>query len=844
MTPFVGMDDQARIYSLKSISESTKTNFLSVSGVTDKEEFLKQAKARQQRRNTTSDKQKRKSSILKSLAILDINENDDDYKPENNFENPQPRGRYLRRESVIKHHLEANSKGMQPIAHFSTGDKSDYGSDYDSGMEQEERRRRRYMRRGSVTKYSLDAAIAQSQETASKSAVRTLPPPPTNSFKSDRRSGSMKDETSCTTSSTHSTTSSSRSASSIDLNSRNLENTGRGHRTSGVPLPDDGMHSNVGGAYDSEMEQAERQRRRYMRRGSVTKYSLDSAIAQSQESGPKVAVRRPLPPPPSNSFSSDRRLDFLENETSYARRPLSDKHSTTKSYNPAPGDDLYSENLDDSGHGRRTCGVPLPKDGINSNLNDSGRVGRSIALLNSRNLENTGRGHRTSGVPLPDDGMHSNVGGAYDSEMEQAERQRRRYMRRGSVTKYSLDSAIAQSQESGPKVAVRRPLPPPPSNSFSSDRRLDFLENETSYARRPLSDKHSTTKSYNPAPGDDLYSENLDDSGHGRRTCGVPLPKDGINSNLNDSGRVGRSIALRGDDLYSENIDDSGHVSHLKSPRLLRKQKETLNSSKLKTSLSRAPLPKPQAIHKKHKKTSNRKSAKTKTRDLQGENSSPSEKDEVLEPSKHKHHDHKPNRVSSLTKAFEKMKNTATTVTATARSTFASSSASRYPPATTKNGCLKKEDGKPSAFPKKIRFGHLVITEFPIILGDNPAVTAGAPVTIDWTPQNESSFSITAYEQSKPERRRRRKLLISVSNRAILLLAAGYSIDEIANASINAQQIKFSRQESVQNQSWDRVNMFMENTNDALRGMVTTPGKKLKALIVKPMQHSETARTA
>ena len=680
MTPFVGMDDQARIYSLKSISESTKTNFLSVSGVTDKEEFLKQAKARQQRRNTTSDKQKRKSSILKSLAILDINENDDDYKPENNFENPQPRGRYLRRESVIKHHLEANSKGMQPIAHFSTGDKSDYGSDYDSGMEQEERRRRRYMRRGSVTKYSLDAAIAQSQETASKSAVRTLPPPPTNSFKSDRRSGSMKDETSCTTSSTHSTTSSSRSASSIDLN--------------------------------------------------------------------------------------------------------------------------------------------------------------------SRNLENTGRGHRTSGVPLPDDGMHSNVGGAYDSEMEQAERQRRRYMRRGSVTKYSLDSAIAQSQESGPKVAVRRPLPPPPSNSFSSDRRLDFLENETSYARRPLSDKHSTTKSYNPAPGDDLYSENLDDSGHGRRTCGVPLPKDGINSNLNDSGRVGRSIALRGDDLYSENIDDSGHVSHLKSPRLLRKQKETLNSSKLKTSLSRSPLPKPQAIHKKHKKTSNRKSAKTKTRDLQGENSSPSEKDEVLEPSKHKHHDHKPNRVSSLTKAFEKMKNTATTVTATARSTFASSSASRYPPATTKNGCLKKEDGKPSAFPKKIRFGHLVITEFPIILGDNPAVTAGAPVTIDWTPQNESSFSITAYEQSKPERRRRRKLLISVSNRAILLLAAGYSIDEIANASINAQQIKFSRQESVQNQSWDRVNMFMENTNDALRGMVTTPGKKLKALIVKPMQHSETARTA
>jgi hypothetical protein len=87
--------------------------------------------------------------------------------------------------------------------------------------------------------------------------------------------------------------------------------------------------------------------------------------------------------------------------------------------------------------------------------------------------------------------------------------------------------------------------------------------------------------------------------------------------------------------------------------------------------------------------------------------------------------------------------------------------------------------------------------------------------------------------------------LISVSSRAILLLAAGYSIDDIADASINAQQIKFSRQESMQaNQFREGVSLLMENTNDALNGMMQNTGKKLKALITKPVQHSETARTA
>lgn len=135
----------------------------------------------------------------------------------------------------------------------------------------------------------------------------------------------------------------------------------------------------------------------------------------------------------------------------------------------------------------------------------------------------------------------------------------------------------------------------------------------------------------------------------------------------------------------------------------------------------------------------------------------------------------------------------------------------------------------------------------------NPAVTSGAPVTIDWEIQNKTELSVNAYEQFKPKRRRRRKLLISVSQRAILLLAAGYSIDEIADASMLAQNVKDSRKQSLESQSWDRVHFLREATGDAVAGLVQMPamalqqtGKKLREtlMLVKPQQHSEGARMA
>lgn len=63
---------------------------------------------------------------------------------------------------------------------------------------------------------------------------------------------------------------------------------------------------------------------------------------------------------------------------------------------------------------------------------------------------------------------------------------------------------------------------------------------------------------------------------------------------------------------------------------------------------------------------------------------------------------------------------------------------------------------------KSVCWGSLTFYVFPNILGDNPAVSDGAPLTIGWKHESKSQLAIDYYEflrDSRP-RRRRKDLLI------------------------------------------------------------------------------------
>jgi hypothetical protein len=76
-------------------------------------------------------------------------------------------------------------------------------------------------------------------------------------------------------------------------------------------------------------------------------------------------------------------------------------------------------------------------------------------------------------------------------------------------------------------------------------------------------------------------------------------------------------------------------------------------------------------------------------------------------------------------------------------------------------------DEQNSSRTKRVSWGNLTIFVMPNLLGDNPAVSEGAPLTIGWKYESKTILAIDYYEylrQSRP-RRRRRELVVPGANR-------------------------------------------------------------------------------
>jgi hypothetical protein len=68
---------------------------------------------------------------------------------------------------------------------------------------------------------------------------------------------------------------------------------------------------------------------------------------------------------------------------------------------------------------------------------------------------------------------------------------------------------------------------------------------------------------------------------------------------------------------------------------------------------------------------------------------------------------------------------------------------------------------------KNVRWGEMVVFEFPNMLGDNPAVSGGAPLTIAWNHVTVNTLTVEYNEflRLKQPRRKRKDLVISSAQR-------------------------------------------------------------------------------
>ena len=116
---------------------------------------------------------------------------------------------------------------------------------------------------------------------------------------------------------------------------------------------------------------------------------------------------------------------------------------------------------------------------------------------------------------------------------------------------------------------------------------------------------------------------------------------------------------------------------------------------------------------------------------------------------------------------------------------------------------------------RSVGFSTLQVFEFEQILGDNPAVSSGAPVTLEWKHCSSSPNLNIAYFEYKRQQPRRtgRELVTSASSRESLLQSKGYTTQEIQQAAKRAATIrrKRQRQQYTGGKNWDKLHIAWES---------------------------------
>ncbi|KAL3924348.1 MAG: hypothetical protein SGILL_001100 [Bacillariaceae sp.] len=133
----------------------------------------------------------------------------------------------------------------------------------------------------------------------------------------------------------------------------------------------------------------------------------------------------------------------------------------------------------------------------------------------------------------------------------------------------------------------------------------------------------------------------------------------------------------------------------------------------------------------------------------------------------------------------------------------------------------------------RIKFSTISIRSYAMILGDNPSVSNGVPVSIGWDHQDEVTCDIQEYESSRSERRERTQLLLPSSIRAQLAMESGSSRRDLQGAQRRVNIHRGQRQRTLERSKLVKVEEAMENTWKVLSGKK----KKEKAFLQKAMVH-------
>ena len=103
------------------------------------------------------------------------------------------------------------------------------------------------------------------------------------------------------------------------------------------------------------------------------------------------------------------------------------------------------------------------------------------------------------------------------------------------------------------------------------------------------------------------------------------------------------------------------------------------------------------------------------------------------------------------------------------------------------------QEQAPNPSKRKVRWGSVLVRDYPMILGDNPCCSCGPPVTLDWEYEEHAPLGVDAYECHHPFRRTLRELGRGYYQRKHLLSLAGFTEEDFKRAEREASRAKLRR---------------------------------------------------
>lgn len=128
---------------------------------------------------------------------------------------------------------------------------------------------------------------------------------------------------------------------------------------------------------------------------------------------------------------------------------------------------------------------------------------------------------------------------------------------------------------------------------------------------------------------------------------------------------------------------------------------------------------------------------------------------------------------------------------------------------------------------RSIRFEKLEVRDYPLALGDNPSVTNGPPLTIEWEHAGEYVISVEDYENNRPPRRHKRNMVVPKRVRQDWLRDEGYSRGEMNEAEKQALKAKKDRMATAKKRI---VLVRLEEVSEMVRR------KLMRVVLRKPKQ--------